>query len=233
VSVVVKLTFQCDIMPRKSNKRNVRRPRNRQSKRSENYFGQFGNDVRSGLRVARTAVSMFNTEIKNNDIANTNALVSTNVIVSLSALLQGNTRITREGSSVKWTSHSIDYTMNTATNVNIRLMLILDLQPNGALPIIGDLLQNVSSAAYIQQSPYNILNKGRFVPLLDKIHVLDASSKQNMHARFALQDVFHTLYNDGVAGTVADINTNDLVLVICSWGTVNYSYIYRGLFVDN
>jgi len=91
-----------------------------------------------------------------------------------------------------------------------RVLVVLDHQPNGAAPVITDILDAVST-----ESRPNLINAWRFTILQDTRFDLNASaepgSKRAITEKICLGRSTH--YNNGVAGTVADIVTNSLFLV--------------------
>lgn len=103
----------------------------------------------------------------------------------------------------------------------VRMMIVWDKQPNGAvISSITDLLVSASTDAL-----NNLSNRDRFIVLMDKVRDINpsAGSYTGAAASFATQRVslkkylnvkLDTIYNDGNAGTIADIATGALYLIV-------------------
>jgi hypothetical protein len=102
-------------------------------------------------------------------------------------------------------------TPTTGVDQYHRVMLVKDLQPNGAIFGITDLL---ISASHISLT--NLSNQMRFKILFDRTFMLNASGesfsgrifRENIKTKFTVQ------YNSGNAGTIADIATSSLYLLV-------------------
>lgn len=102
----------------------------------------------------------------------------------------------------------------------IRFILFVDYQPNGAAPAVTDLLNTASPASQL-----NINNRDRFKVLKDKCYVFDASA-YNTTATSQLASWSRTVYNFKCykkidietifnatnGGTIADINSGALYM---------------------
>ena len=93
-----------------------------------------------------------------------------------------------------------------------RVFILYDKQTNASLPTIGNILETVHGT-----SPMNMDNRERFVVLYDRQIALDqnggnVSSQIKMYKRLNLTTVF----NNGAAGTVADINSGSILIVFIS-----------------
>lgn len=120
----------------------------------------------------------------------------------------------------------------------LRLMVICDEQPNGAAPIITDILQ---TAHYL--APANLNNRGRFKILYDKFLTMNSWSHSGgvlatgspgpktfkLYKRLTLPVIFN-----GTGATVGSIQTNSIYLVaLCSNTTCNFEFNSRIRFVDS
>ena len=101
-----------------------------------------------------------------------------------------------------------------------RMIILNDLQPNGALPVITDILAQANPTAHL-----NLNNRDRFRVIIDKQWALDPytfnttattsqSSQGNVNAFNVYRKVnIPTIFNATNGGTIADINTGALILV--------------------
>lgn len=108
-----------------------------------------------------------------------------------------------------------------------RVLIIVDHQANGVVPSATDVL---TTESYLSQ--HNPANRLRFEYLYDKTYYLNASGEPGSAKNFVLTRNIrcNTMFNDGVAGTVADITTNSVYLMIlgseaagATAGTVSYN----------
>jgi len=106
-------------------------------------------------------------------------------------------------------------TTATGTDQIHRVMLVLDAQPNGAALTTAMVLETVSHL-----SPRNLENRMRFRILFDKTMALnsDLANHEEPGARkiWKIYKRFHipVTFNAGDAGTIADITTNSLYLIL-------------------
>lgn len=104
----------------------------------------------------------------------------------------------------------------------VRLMILIDLQPNGALPAITDILTNSHPSANM-----NLNNRDRFKILLDKTWNLDpylndatagtsriTATNQCRNFKFYKKCDQETIFNATNGGTIADITSGALIRVV-------------------
>lgn len=92
----------------------------------------------------------------------------------------------------------------------VRLLWIYDKQSNATAPTVAQILESV--AAY---SPMNMDNRDRFVVLRDKQYAIDQSGgNQSAQVKLYKRLMIPTIYNAGVAGTVADITSGSIYLLL-------------------
>lgn len=114
----------------------------------------------------------------------------------------------------------------------VRIILFYDRQSNGAAPAIADVLRNVDSAGTTTTSSLSavqLANSARFLILRDEMWHMPITDATNAITGRLLGDVpskgssfkwfvklpnLETHYNAGVAGTVADITTGALFLLV-------------------
>lgn len=112
----------------------------------------------------------------------------------------------------------------TAMNYHYRCIVFWDKQANGAPPVISELLQNSGVGGNNYLSPFNFNGKSRYKVIWDKTVSLNpvSNSRQaigtttydSMDKVIVLRKKLNTTttYNNGNAGTVADISTNSLYM---------------------
>lgn len=110
-----------------------------------------------------------------------------------------------------------------------RVMLIYDKQPNSAVPTTGQLFWN-STGGQMFFSPLNPAGEERFTILFDKHYRLgveggatDVAVEFPIKINRKLRDL-KTVYNAATTGTVTDINTGSLYLVLTCDLDVIYEY---------
>ena len=101
-------------------------------------------------------------------------------------------------------------TAGTGVDQFCRYLVVLDHQPNGAALAINDVILGGTT------SQVNLSNQVRFEILRDKRVYLNASGEPGSAAviEFSIALNRDTQYNSGSAGTVADIATNSLYLIV-------------------
>lgn len=196
-------------------------------------YSDFGRQALRDLNMLRRFI---NTEIHYSDIALAAAgITSTPTFSLLNGSQTGDGVSNRTGVSIKLERCDLRFIItNNATAVTTfsRIMLIRDKQPNAAIFAIGDLL-----AATTVVSPYSDFNQARFVVMYDEVFALSTSGPGNVTQVVSPMGCnFHTIYNGGNAGTIADINSNSLYLVCFSDQATNaptFQAYVRTWFVDN
>lgn len=128
----------------------------------------------------------------------------------------------------------------------VRFMLVIDMQPNGALPAITDILTTAHPA-----SPLNLNNRDRFRVIADKEFTLDpyylnttattsAASMTNQIKMFKIYKKVNleTIFNGTNGGTIADISSGALLRVIIgnqaisATNTAEFTFSTRCRFTD-
>lgn len=105
-----------------------------------------------------------------------------------------------------------------------RLIVFIDKQPNGAVPLIGDLLNTAEPGSQL-----NLNNRDRFQIITDKIYSFDASLTNGTSYAFFNQTQYNikiykkvsieTIFNGTNGGTIADINSG--AIYMCWVGNAN------------
>ncbi len=195
-------------------------------------------DARKALLMAKSIKSLMNVEFKNHDIAaTTSAITITPVITQLTNIAQGDTTLTRDGSSVKFVSISFRYTLvqhASATSTFVRIMLVLDRQTNEAIYTDTDLLADVTVADAIV-SPRNLDNGHRFRVLYDKVHAFSASGSVSQHGKFYKKLQLKVRY-DAAAALITSLTQSSLSLFTVATeasSTPTITHRIRLRYVDN
>jgi len=102
-------------------------------------------------------------------------------------------------------------TATTGIDQFVRYLVVLDKQPNGAALAITDVLDSVNPF-----SLPNLANSERFIILDDRSRLVNASAEPGSQWGVSkrLQIGKDVTYNSGSAGTIADISTNSLYLIL-------------------
>lgn len=205
-----------------------------------NKYKKYMDVGHKALQIALATKKLLNVEykFKDTDLDFVDVKASS-TILAINGLSQGTSVSTREGDQVKFTSLNIKYwvSFNPAAAFSfVRIMLILDKQPNKSLPLIDDILQDVSSGNMATVTPLQNDNKRRFRNLYDKTLKLSPSSNATTQYREKYMKLdTRTLYS-GNAGDISDITTNSFLFVFLSNEVLAFpsltSYI-RMRYVDN
>jgi tetrahydromethanopterin S-methyltransferase subunit B len=102
-------------------------------------------------------------------------------------------------------------TAGTGVDQTVRVLVVQDHQTNGAAPAITDVLTAVGTVTF-----RNLINQARFKILCDKVFDLNATAEAGSIRSFQLRLPVKALtqFNDGNAGTVADIVTNSFYVMV-------------------
>lgn len=179
--------------------------------------------------------SVVNVERKYTDVSATTTASSTPTLVLLNGLSLGDTATTRDGVSVKANSSFLNvfFSINaSATTTMVRVMLLLDTQPNATAATASEVLQSSGSVI----SPINITNGKRFKIMMDKKKSMSINGTEIVRFKEFRKLGFHTRYNTANNGTIADISTNAFYLLFMSdqaTNTAAISYWHRMRFIDN
>lgn len=195
-------------------------------------------DAAKALAMAKYLKTLVNVEIKNHDSeATATARSTTPTIVNLTSIAQGDTTITRDGSQCKIIEIDLRYFVNqnaSATNTQLRVILVVDKQTNQAIYTADDLLDE-SSAGDAIVSPFNLDNKRRFTILYDRVHTYSATGKTNSYHKYKKKCGYMIRY-DAAAAAITSNTENSLSLFFVSSEATNtptVTHFCRLRFVDN
>lgn len=202
-----------------------KRPRHMYARRSYN----------KAYKLARYAVSMLNTEMKKIDETASVTYNTAGTFRLLNGSIRGNSDDNRIGTQIRVKNCYLRLKFNknaSATATQIRYILFIDTQSNGASPTVANLLEVAASPMI---SPLNTDNGKRFNVILDRVVNLNTDRPEAFRKHFLKPD-FKTEYNSGSVGNITDISTNALQLLIISDEATNTPTVgsySRIRFVDN
>ncbi len=196
-------------------------------------------DAQRALYKVNKLKNLLNVEYKHHNIlAQNSAIPQTGLITNLSLLSQGDTALTRDGGSVKFTSFRLSYALrinSSATQSPTRVMVVHDKQSNQAQFTLADLLFDATAVDAVF-SPINVNNASRFNILYDKLHCLNIGSSASGICRVINKKLNMKTRYDGNDGTVADLSQDSMTLIFISVESTNTpdaSFNYRSRFIDN
>ncbi len=188
----------------------------------------------AAFRGRRAAAGDVGPELKFHDVDvdMTGADHSAGVILntsSINLIAQGVTESTRIGRkcvirSIGWRGN-VDYAVATGAGAadadQLRLMLVLDKQANGAAPAVTDVLESANIHSF-----NNLSNKGRFRVLSDKIHFLNvvgAAGDGTTHDYMIVKEPIEFFKQVNIplefsagTGAITEIRSNNLFILAIS-----------------
>ncbi len=187
-------------------------------------------------------------ELKFHDVDVDDAVISAagEVFNSVNLIAQGVTESQRIGRkctvrSIGWRFRIDLPASEAATNTidNIRVIMFLDKQANGATASVTDILEVAN-----YQSFNNLANKGRFRTLMDRNYDLVAQAAggdgtTEDYGEDVISDTFFKKCNipiefNSTAGVIAEIRSNNIgILLISSKGLAGFDSKVRLRFADN
>lgn len=176
------------------------------------------------LKNSEYLKGLINTEFKAKDTYVSPSVTTSGSLTLLNGLAKGDTLSTRTGRSVLFKSLqiSIQAVINgSATTSRCRAIVFIDKQVNATTPTIAELLDTSTASALMAMR--NLNWRKRFVILKDKSFVLDSDQHPEIIInKFLYKKMgMHTIYDDSDAGTVADISSNALYIMLVSDEAVN------------
>lgn len=181
----------------------------------------------------------------NTQIALANGVVTFVAIAAanlLNGVVQGTSAETRIGRKIRMRSLDFRWTAATATTTNasggnLRVLIVYDKQANAALATVAGILNTDDF-----HSPMNLANSDRFTVLRSfltpTIGFGTSEGASTSGHEFIPMDL-ETIYNDGVAGTIADIQTGAVYVMVAQNGNIVttgapiFNFISRIRFDDN
>ncbi len=219
------------------------RGRGRRSRRGRKFnsygprYGEFtyGNVLDKVVRDVSRLSGLINTEFKTVDNSSSTTVIDTGLVILLNATVVGDDFDNRDGRQIRF--KSVQYAINviqhpTAVSTITRIMIVLDKQPNGVLMVIADLLTSGGNTLDFR----NLNNRKRFVIVSDVIVTQSDTANTTDYRSLYKQMDFKTVYDDSNAGSIADIETNALFMILLSSEAANGPTVQvetRCRFIDN
>lgn len=151
------------------------------------------------LKIARGVAGIVNSEKHNLDTTITTNIDSTGLMTRLTDVAQGDDQTSRSGRSILVKSLQLRQRLAgnaSAATTNVRQVLFIDLDPDGATPTATELLTSASTVGL-----RNILtDQNRFKVLWDSMTDLDTVGRQNKHYSKFFKLHHHVKY-DGTNAT--------------------------------
>jgi hypothetical protein len=177
---------------------------------------QVFNIAAKALSTAVAVKRLLNVEFKCKDLHDGGLTFSqTGTIHQISNIGQGDTENTRDGSSIKIKSLEINlcYKMHSSVTFGTvcRTILVLDTQTNSAIYVPGDVIDDITAGDSLVSSR-NLNNRNRFVILKDWITHLVPDKPYAHKSIYKKMNLGLTF--DGTAGSIADLPSNSLSLLV-------------------
>jgi len=168
-------------------------------------------------------------EKKNLDIGPT-ALASAgtawSAVTLVNGIAQGSTANTRIGRRVTLTKFFIRWNA-TATAACSRFIVVYDHAPNGALPVITDIL-TVDSINGVN----NLVNNDRFMILHDEHINYQASGLPTSGKWVYKGKPLQMVYTNAATGVIADINVGAIYVITCGTAATTLNFLSRVRYTD-
>lgn len=201
-------------------------------KRKDNFTAT-ADFARQGYYLAKRLKRLINVEVKFHDVDQTAGVTtaSTGIVHDLTVIAQGDTQLTRNGSSLKPLHFSLKGTINqnsTQPTASVRCILFRGKLENGTTPTVTTYLESASIYAQINHD-----NKFQHNTLMDKTFVL-TNVGSNRRVPFNIeQKLFgHVNYDD--ATTTIEAGGLYLLLITDNTSlTPVVTYYSRMTFTDN
>lgn len=176
-------------------------------------------------------------ELKYMDSEATNStLATTGNRYLLNGNVQGTSTSTRIGNKV--TIKHIELKMNYTSTVvsSIKMAIVYDKQANAALAAVSD-IYNAIGGIFYPWATRNSVNSQRFVILKNFVMTINPNITATLTSKQLSKYIKCNIpvqYNGGVAGTIADIQTGAIYMVVlCDNANSSLSYTSRLRFQDD
>lgn len=134
-------------------------------------------------------------------------------VTLINGIAQGNTANTRIGRRLTLTSMTVRWTTTGAFSGTGRWMIIYDHAPNGALPLITDILTVDTVNGFM-----NLINNDRFMVIHDEyINNFNTAGAATMCGKWNYnRQPLQNQWTNAATGTIADITTGAVYILACS-----------------
>lgn len=221
-------------MPRYNRRRRVVR-----KKKPSNWLGKrYKIYSKAGYQLYKDVMrlkSLINVEHKYNDITGATTISQTWAAVLLNGIAQGDTTITRDGSSQKAMSHLLRLYLKmnaSATATRIRVILVR-FKP--AHEQSSSVVANMFESSTDIQSPLNKNYARDYKIYMDKTYALTVAKQESININKYMPLKFHTRYS-GTGATYASVAENQYWIMFISDEATNlptYDLYSRFNFIDN
>ena len=177
---------------------------------------------------------LINTEFKKINVTAAATVSTTASIIVINPSVMGDDFDSRDGRVIRLKSVQLTLTAAigaTTTFSFVRVMVVIDKQPNEISMVITNLLDFANITSH-----RNLDGRKRFVILKDKILELSQVGKRTGIIKWYKELDMKTIYDDSNTGTIVDITTNTLYLVLISDEASLVPFVTRTTrvrFIDN
>ncbi len=227
---------------RNGRKQYVARRRNGRGRYNRSYGRQwggtsefsYGNVLDKVTRDVTKLMGLVNTEFKTNDIVASTTVTTAPLISNINGLATGDQFNTRDGRVVRWKSIEVMLNISMHTTPiedSIRIMVVIDKQPNEIVLVIADLL-----TATTMQGLKNLDGRKRFIILKDLTLDLSVGKGTNITWKWYKKLDMKSIYDDSDAGSIVDLTTNAMYLILFGTEATNGMTVGRSTrmrFIDN
>lgn len=204
-----------------------------------NKYAKFGRMALGDARYVANKIRPFlpfNAEYKDNTLTETITVTDAVTFRTLLSPVRGLLKNNRIGSQVRATSLSYRYSINihaSATDTIVRVMFLVDTMCNGAVPTATDVL-TAESVNGMRNTSFG----ARFHVFRDRTHVLSTGDRGKVFVKgyIKLPRRYGRVEFDSNAGTVADITSNNLLMLVIADEVTNdpaFTAVVRTRYLDN
>ncbi len=175
------------------------------------YSSNLSNRVSKLEKVAKQVEKKFK------DQTSAGTVTATAGFILLNGLLRGDTHEQRDGQRVHLESlnFNMTYKMDTASlETVLKIFIVQDKQPNQVTMDIAELLNTATVIPTVALR--NVDNIKRFIVHHHMTFTMDSTGKKSGHYHKYIKLNIDSVYDTGNAGTIADLTTNALFLVLVS-----------------
>lgn len=218
-----------------------RQYRRRQYKRRPMTRGAiYGRAASQLVSDVKKLKNLINVEFKYHDVHANQAAHTTGGIIPLNYVNQGDGATSRDGDQFRMKSLDMTFNVSLPSSAvrpnNTRMLLVLDTEPNGVLPLVTDVIDTASGATYIN-APRNLANRSRFVIMKDWLVTLNPNGTEATSRKYFRKIDIKVLYN-GATATILTLKNNGLFLLVLGDEAVAatnpvYDISSRIRFIDN
>lgn len=167
-------------------------------------IGDIASKAWSGVKYIK---ELINVETHTVDVAQSGGLIDYNgTVLLLNQVAQGDTRVNRQGKSIKgkYLSGRGKVSLNGGTNNTVRLMIVQDTMNQGTAPSVSDILET-TGASYAPYANIKQLANGRFKVLWTRLFNVNTVSTYSQLFKYYIKLNSHQFY-DGANATDAQKN---------------------------